>query len=166
MFSITRPSSLVCIVLLMLSLLSGCATKHHEVDQLGEPIIFVKSLGEQVSMVFPLSDWGQTKTTLYNPEVEYSDSTGGIWIRVQGQTWNWNERRYRYTISMLTVPKIDTDNGVVTLSPTRDIIWDLDDVPKIYKQQVIDMTYPMLMDTIHDRGFSNVRYNRRPIYHE
>lgn len=106
MFSITRPSSLVCIVLLMLSLLSGCATKHHEVDQLGEPIIFVKSLGEQVSMVFPLSDWGQTKTTLYNPEVEYSDSTGGIWIRVQGQTWNWNERRYRYTISMLTVPKL------------------------------------------------------------
>jgi len=166
MLSITRPSSFVCIVVLMLSLLSGCTTKHHEVDQLGEPIIFVRSLDEQVSMVFPLSDWGQTKTTLYNPEVEYSHSTGGIWIRVQGQTWNFDERRYRYTISMLTVPKIDTDNGVVTLSPTRDIIWDLDDVPQIYKQQVIDMTYPMLMDTIHDRGFSNVRYNRRPIYHE
>jgi hypothetical protein len=156
----------MCGFLLASILISGCASKQSEIKDFGDPVVFVDSLSDQVSELFPLSDWGQTKTTLYAPEVEYSESTGGIWVRLQGQTWNWDERRYRYTVSMLTVPEVDTDKGIVYLTPSREIIWDLANVPRLYKQQVIDMTQPMLIDALSDRGFTKVRFERRPIYHE
>ena len=147
---------------------AGCASSDtsQRIDTLDSPHVFLDSLEDRIQERFPLSDWGQTKTTLYHPEVEYSEETGGVWVRISGQTWNWDERRYRYSISMLTVPEINTDTGVVRLFPSREIIWDLDNVPRIYKQQVMDMTYPILMDAFHDQGFRNVRFKRMPEYHE
>ena len=145
---------------------SGCASKDYSVETVGQPVVFLESLDSKVKELFPLSDWQQTKTTLYDPEVEFSEETGGIWVRVKGQTWNWDERRYRYSVAMLTIPEIDTDTKTVRLPPSREIIWHLEDVPRLYKQQVMDMTYPIIIDTFHDRGFDDVRFERRPVYHE
>ena len=148
-------------------LIAGCAAPNSTVGSLGQPVVFVKSLSEKVGERFPISEWENTKTTLYDPEVELSDETGGIWVRVKGQTWLWTEeRRYRYSVDMLTVPEINTSENVVTLQPSREIMWDLSDIPRKYKQQVMDMTYPMLMDVFHDQGFSGVQFERRPQFHE
>lgn len=148
-------------------IMAGCAAPNSTVDSLGQPVIFVKSLSEKVSERFPISEWENTKTTLYDPEIELSDETGGIWVRVKGQTWLWmDERRYRYSVDMLTVPEINTSENIVTLQPSREIMWDLGDIPRKYKQQVMDMTYPMLMDVFHDQGFSGVLFERRPQFHE
>jgi len=151
----------------LLTLAGGCAAPNSSVESLNEPVVFVNSLSEKVQERFPISDWDTTKTTLYDPEVELSDETGGVWVRVKGQTWLWgDERRYRYSIDLLTIPEIDTYERVVTLQPSREIFWNLDDVPKMHKQKVMDMTYPMLLDVLHDQGFMDVQFERRPKYHE
>ncbi len=142
-----------------ISMLTGCASRTIFSD-LDDPVVFKNSLESRISERFPLSEWGQTKTTLYEPTVELSHETGGVWVRLKGQTWNWEERRYRFSISMLTEPTLDSDKGIVRLMPTREIIWDLSEVPRIYKQQVMDMTYPILIDTFHDKGFSGVEFKR------
>src|SRR5690554_4808978 len=144
---------------LLVLMVTGCASNDcltsdsHHVDV---SKISLVELSKAADNRLPASDWGVTKTTLYEPIIEMGDNPDEIMIKMKGTTVAFDKHRYKYSFWFSSKLEYYPLQKTVRFSPLSNIQWDLSNVPSMFHAEVIDQTSIIVRKVFSDDGLTPI----------